>query len=174
MTNAYVYQADLYCEDCATEIRESLRSKDVADTQDSNDYPQGPYPDGGGESDAPAHCGQCGAFLENPLTDEGKAYVNDAFIDYMTDCAGNADTLNEWADFYGVRLFCAGAGLHGYLYQDGPNFFTDEESAVQYLVEAYELTEDQEADLRETGYVALDPDVHGNEYAEIQEKSDPL
>lgn len=57
--NVYIYQADLYCEDCGEEICEQL--KEVApeivpenpedELYDSDDYPKGPYPDGGGEAD---------------------------------------------------------------------------------------------------------------------------
>jgi hypothetical protein len=79
-TDAYVYAADLYCEDCGSEIQEGKE-----DTGDSNDYPQGPYPDGGGESDGPQHCGsgagcvnamefagtKVGVWLGNPLTQDG-------------------------------------------------------------------------------------------------------
>lgn len=70
--NAYIYQAALLCEDCAREVRASLVVKCLNDGQhDSETYPQGPYPDGGGEADCPQHCDHCGEFLDNPLTDEG-------------------------------------------------------------------------------------------------------
>lgn len=54
-------------------IREAHES-----TFDSDDYPKGPYPDGGGEADCPQHCDTCGEFLGNPLTDDGRQYVRDA------------------------------------------------------------------------------------------------
>ncbi len=38
---------------------------------DSDDFPKGPYPDGGGEADGPSYCDDCGKFLENDLTDDG-------------------------------------------------------------------------------------------------------
>jgi len=56
--DAYVYCADLYCEECASFIRASVGR--LNDTGDSEDYPQGPYEDGGGESDSPQHCYECG------------------------------------------------------------------------------------------------------------------
>tara|TARA_R110000851_G_scaffold76487_1_gene168351 strand:+ start:415 stop:720 length:306 start_codon:yes stop_codon:yes gene_type:complete len=67
---AYIYQADLLCDECA-----EVRKKDIhhnSNCQDSEDYPQGPYLDGGGESDYPQHCGNCNMFLENSLTSDGE------------------------------------------------------------------------------------------------------
>ena len=89
-SDIYAYQADLICEDCAGKIIEELEKKGVEDTGDSNDFPQGPHGDGGGESDSPGHCGmgpgcviaikvpggnKIGCPFGNPLTDEGAAYV---------------------------------------------------------------------------------------------------
>ena len=129
--NAYVYYADLYCEECANEIKERIL-KDVTarvepladaairrlekdldikvsdktferifnlaikakmpdpDNCDSDEYPCGPYADGGGESDTPSHCGACGEFLENPLTSHGYEYVREV-------------ASAEWDDFYGIE-----------------------------------------------------------------------
>lgn len=51
-------------------------------TFDSDDWPKGPYSDGGGgESDSPCHCDACGAFLWNPLTPDGAAYVAALFAE---------------------------------------------------------------------------------------------
>jgi hypothetical protein len=83
--DAYMYQADLYCEECGEKIKADLKAtcavpenpSDEA-TFDSDDYPKGPFPDGGGESDCPQHCGGCGVFLENPLTSDGYNYVEEA------------------------------------------------------------------------------------------------
>jgi hypothetical protein len=63
--------------------------------EDSNDYPQGPYGDGGGESDCPQHCGACGKFLQNPLTDDGYAYATE-----QLSAGGNRAVLQQWAKFY--------------------------------------------------------------------------
>lgn len=128
MCNAYVYRAALYCEPCALEIKRRLdgepspsRLGTTADGSrlslmaDSDAYPQGPYPDGGGESDTPQHCDACGVFLANPLTDDGRAYVRGLLEPHN---AGNPDpeTLAErlessgyhvkaqWARFYGREL----------------------------------------------------------------------
>ena len=76
--NAYIYQADIYCEDCGEKIREELNKSgkapsDPSDeyTYDSDEYPKGPYPDGGGEADCEQICGACNEPLDNPLTDYG-------------------------------------------------------------------------------------------------------
>ena len=80
--NAYIYQAALLCEECGCEVCAELKSAgkrppDYTDesTYDSDDYPKGPYPDGGGEADCPQCCHNCGIPLENPLTSDGIGYV---------------------------------------------------------------------------------------------------
>jgi len=90
MSNSYVYQGNIYCEKCTRHLLAQLNNKGVEDTGDSNDYPQGPYLNGGGEADSPQHCGngrECqrpielgsghlvGDWLENPLTNEGLQYI---------------------------------------------------------------------------------------------------
>jgi hypothetical protein len=78
--NAYIYQADIYCEDCGRAIRAELdkagkapEHTDDETTYDSDDYPKGPYPDGGREADSPQVCGSCGIELDNPPTEYGYA-----------------------------------------------------------------------------------------------------
>lgn len=86
--DAYISNAALYCESCAP---------DDAD---------GPYGDGGGEADCPQSCDACGAFLENPLTAEGRRYVVEKIREYITSLAklGNVDVLVEWAEWYDVTV----------------------------------------------------------------------
>lgn len=94
--DVYIYQADLYCEDCGKSICQKLKDEgkapempDDEHTYDSDEFPKGPYSDGGGESDGPHHCAagddcinaieirdtKVGAFLENDLTADGIAYI---------------------------------------------------------------------------------------------------
>lgn len=80
--DAYIYQADLVCPECAKKIMAQLdaeggrpRDPDDEHTYDSDDYPKGPYADGGGESDGPQNCGNCHVWLENPLTSHGVEQV---------------------------------------------------------------------------------------------------
>ncbi len=89
--NVYIFNAELLCEGCGVAARQGLTP-----AEDSNDYPQGPYANGGGEADCPQHCGHCHAFLGNPLTGEGVRYVRER----LTEATGKADVLAEWAAFY--------------------------------------------------------------------------
>ena len=95
--DAFVFQADIYCADCGEAIRKRLTDEgkapadpDDESSYDSDEFPKGPYEDGGGEADTPQHCGsgdgcinaiagnddtEVGAFLENPLTKDGVEYV---------------------------------------------------------------------------------------------------
>jgi hypothetical protein len=78
--DVYMYQAALLCEDCTRGVRSDLKSAAESDSrkldkEDSDNWPVGPYPGGGGEADVPQHCDICDVFLENPLTPEGYLYV---------------------------------------------------------------------------------------------------
>ncbi len=103
---AYMYKAALYCQHCGEEIKKHLSTsgnvpQNLDETQyDSDSYPKGPYPDGGGEADSPQHCDKCGRFLENPLTQEGIEYVRRAVDDYDPSGGGSAPVIQEWMDFY--------------------------------------------------------------------------
>ena len=99
--NAFVFQGALLCVDCA-EITKAEAWRSLGDLRESNPelletsdcYPQGPYSDGGGEADCPEHCDHCGAFLENPLTTDGEAYVRRAVL------ANGRIAREVWAPFY--------------------------------------------------------------------------
>jgi hypothetical protein len=96
-TDAYAYDAALLCEDCGQKAADDLRGRGVEDTGDSGDFPQGPYPDGGGESDSAQFCDrgkQCvnavqverhkfGCPLGNPLTTDGALAVRESVVDDM-------------------------------------------------------------------------------------------
>lgn len=72
---AYIYQADIICAECAEVRQQDLKYQRILvndSYQDSDNFPQGPYDNGGGESDSPQHCGNCNLFLENPLTNDGE------------------------------------------------------------------------------------------------------
>ena len=105
---AYIYQAALLCEDCGKTTRRSIIEADKAPespedetTYDSDEFPKGPYTEGGGEADCPQHCDQCGEFLENPLTADGYKYVKEAIQDAVFSPQGLNDTTRLWKDFYG-------------------------------------------------------------------------
>ena len=105
--DVYMYQAALLCEDCGAAARAELILKDKApddindeNTWDSDEYPKGPYADGGGEADCPQHCDHCGIFLENPLTSDGGWYVEDAIRRFEEAGQGDEDVIREWAEYY--------------------------------------------------------------------------
>lgn len=102
--DVYMYQADLYCTDCGEKIKEGIQAKDplhwAAKQTDSDDYPQGPYPNGGGEADTPQYCGSCGCFLENPLTSDGYNYVEEAIRNAIED----KPAVDDWFIYYGFSV----------------------------------------------------------------------
>lgn len=139
--NAYVFQAALYCEDCGNAIKAELdlakKTPDEPDdehTFDSDEYPKGPYSDGGGEADCPQYCDDCGEFLENPLTSDGMQWVeNDGAIEqreyyglntnsYYEDIMGGLDRLrDEQPAVYEQLVFCSGLGPIPNYAMDDPN-----------------------------------------------------
>lgn len=99
--NAYVADAALICEACAT---------------NANRLNDGPHADGGGEADTPQHCDVCGKFLHNPLTADGHAYVRELIGAKADELGLRPDAnlqvaladewpLGEWAAFYGIMNF---------------------------------------------------------------------
>jgi len=116
--NVYMYQAALYCGCCGEELCERLDGEGKCPEQalrangldeemyDSDDYPKGPYRDGGGEADSPQHCDSCGTFLENPLTTEGVEYLHTMIRDHIDspESVGRPEVIDEWIEFYGVTL----------------------------------------------------------------------
>jgi hypothetical protein len=113
--DVYMYRAALYCTDCGEAIRERLSARAPADqddesSYDSDDYPKGPFPDGGGEADCPQHCDSCNVFLENSLTSDGYEYVRDAVEtghDLHEDngklfVVWRDPVIKEWSEFYRI------------------------------------------------------------------------
>lgn len=101
--DAFVFQAAMLCADCAQAriIRiEAMPVKPAGYPSDSDAYPQGPYPQGGGEADSPQHCDDCRKFLQNPLTGDGYAYVADLLRQHDSTGRGSEEVLKEWAEFY--------------------------------------------------------------------------
>ena len=120
--NAYIFQAALLCEACGEATRDQIHadghapiSWDDESSYDSDQFPKGPFPQGGGEADCPQHCDQCGKFLKNPLTSDGVAYIREKFNEVEDtsgfDCpldwsefaeriAENHPVLSQWSDYY--------------------------------------------------------------------------
>lgn len=107
--NVFMYRAALYCEPCGEAIAAVTPKPPGFDsskesTWDSDDYPKGPYGEGGGEADTAQHCDACGLFLENPLTAEGRRHVLEALREHFADGRGSADVLRTWVRHYGITL----------------------------------------------------------------------
>ncbi len=101
--DAYIYKAALYCAGCTE--NSYIVTLDADAIGDSDKMPQGPYPNGGGEADTPQHCDNCGLFLENPLTEDGIAYVK-AELDAD---GGDPLVLQAWHEFYEPDCGCVEA-----------------------------------------------------------------
>jgi hypothetical protein len=87
---AFIYCAALLCGDCGEDVRKDITDAghapadpDNESTYDSDQFPKGSYPDGGGEADGPQFCDHCGTFLENPLTDEGDRRLREMCEPYI-------------------------------------------------------------------------------------------
>jgi len=103
--NAYAYAAALYCEACTLAIQDRLGAVPSWEREDSNLYPQGPYPAGGGEADSPQHCDACNVFLANPLTADGLAYVREHVpADDAKPAPRRSAVVATWREFYGSAL----------------------------------------------------------------------
>ena len=98
--DAYMYRAAFYCEDCIKDIKKSLAKPDYPKPWDSDDYPAGPFEKGGGEADCPQHCDCCQVFLENPLTADGYAYVQEAAEEQIE----KNRVVSEWAKYYSFEV----------------------------------------------------------------------
>lgn len=124
--DAYAYQAALWCEDCINIVKVKTVKPDYVDesdesTYDSDDWPKGPFADGGGDADCPQHCDGCGCFLGNPLTVYGEADVKEAVSPYVSpdddgelwldrialvrdranEDGSNGDVIATWFEAYG-------------------------------------------------------------------------
>lgn len=116
--NVYIYQAALLCEDCARNVKKQPMPEHVREAiaegwgdYDSDNWPCGPYTNGGGEADTPQHCDHCGVFLENPLTGDGYAYVREAIENGHNLIASDGALkivwrnpgLKIWSEFYDIK-----------------------------------------------------------------------
>lgn len=101
--DVFIFDAEMYCEDCGESIRADLDLRgetpfdpDDETTYNSDEYPKGPYSDGGGESDTPGHCGACRTYLGNPLTSVGVEYTLE-YLDEAVKRGFRTEVLDVWA-----------------------------------------------------------------------------
>lgn len=119
--SAYIYAADIFCKDCGEAIRERITKEGFAPADpddeysyDSDEFPKGPFPDGGGEADCPQHCGagedcinaielsdgwKVGCWLENELTTHGARYVKEA-----VESDPESEVCQLWAEWYAEEV----------------------------------------------------------------------
>ena len=121
--DAYIFQADVYCVTCADVLMEDIRAAggvpanpEDESSYESDDFPKGPFPDAGGESDCPQHCAACGVYLEAPLTPSG---VTNA-LDALDESDVRREPLDTWA-----------ADLHDYSLDDAQAAILDAYDAKQ-------------------------------------------
>jgi len=121
----YIYQADIWCNNCGEAIRERLIREGHAPTDpndewsyDSDDFPK--RASDNDESDSPQHCAageNCINAIELPsgskvgllfgeLTSDGIAYVQEANEEAKESCAGCKEIVELWRKHYTV------AGYH--------------------------------------------------------------
>lgn len=96
----HIFNGELFCDSCAEEIASRVET-------DNDDYDERPqFVGDSGEADCPQHCGGCGAFLGNPLTEEGETYV----LSRVNDALEEGELpypLDEWADYYSYLDFAS-------------------------------------------------------------------
>jgi hypothetical protein len=103
--NVFMYCAALLCGDCGEKAVENCVDRSIVDNGDPDTYPQGPYPEGGGEADTPNHCDDCDVFLENSLTEDGQAYVRESYA-WERETTNPSKSRNaientqRWANYY--------------------------------------------------------------------------
>jgi len=129
---AYIYCADIWCDDCGQAIRDRLTDKGEAPTDPSDEwsYDSDDFPKCAGndeESDTPQHCaagkncinairrigGKVG-FLFGELTLDGIVYIEDAIEDANRDSlAWDREIVELWYRHYSSR---------GYQFKKTPNW----------------------------------------------------
>ena len=115
----FIYQADVYCDDCGEQIRGKLHAQGKApeDVMDHRSYDSDDFPKDADieheESDIPQYCAQCQKFLHNPLTSDGYKYVQSALNELPAihsigrlQMAGHSH-LADWASWYNFSYWDA-------------------------------------------------------------------
>ncbi len=111
-----IYAADMWCADCAEDIKQRIRNEGFApeDEDDQYSYDSDEFPkdcDVSCESDGPQHCAagddcinaiefddfKIGCWLENSLTTDGEDYVIEAVREGRED---DNDVTELWAEYY--------------------------------------------------------------------------
>lgn len=133
----YIYQADVYCDECGDAIRKRLSDVAPEDPLDHRSYDSDDYPKEADvehdESDCPEHCAACHEFLRNPLTSAGYKYVQEKLSDtgMKSIYQGNVSiALKQWATWYGFTYWTAEDCQDDSRHSE-PGWYSNEASAVQ-------------------------------------------
>ena len=94
---AYTYEADHHCEACAYKRFGRNDQGDITGVDNEGNEIGAMFEDEA--TDAPAHCGDCGKFLETRLTDDGVAYLRE-----MLALPGDPAISALWREFYADEL----------------------------------------------------------------------
>jgi uncharacterized Zn finger protein len=95
---AFVYQADIYCENCAHALNLPIAEEgdtNVVAVEIDMDVEEWDYP---------VHCTNCGLFLENRLTSEGERYVLSK-VRQALETGNITPVIEEWMIFYSYLPF---------------------------------------------------------------------
>lgn len=114
--DAYIYRSDILCKYCGEGVREKINAigkgppfPNDESTYDSDEYPKGPYADGGGEADAPQYCAKCKEPLDNPVIPDSKGntmeVTTEAFMAWLAK-QNPEDRVDPWdaTDCIGYRF----------------------------------------------------------------------
>ena len=122
---AYIYCADIYCDDCGKAIMKELKKQGLVpehpedrSTYDSDEYPK--YADDEEETDSPQHCGnhadclnaielgdgdKIGKLIGTTLTNDGVQYVKEAIEEAIANSEDETSSValsiwkTEFADY---------------------------------------------------------------------------
>ena len=92
MNRVYVYQGELYCDDCGANLLSERAAAGVIDDGDADHFPQ---MDWGGESDFPYWCEHCGTLLPIQLTDYGFSCLTELLVEALTGKPVNMGVVEE-------------------------------------------------------------------------------
>lgn len=101
----YAHDDETYCADCyrarIADAEESAGT-DCTDDDAATIYAST-------ETDTPQHCADCGCLIETAWTRDCRRYVAEKIAEYVTDGAGDPDTLQAWADYASMSADVADA-----------------------------------------------------------------
>lgn len=103
-SECFIYKDKFYCLICCLKIQKEIDwiPDNVNDfsSYGNDEYPHGPFVNGGGPADGPRHCRGCSAHLKNPLTELGQKAVENTVELYYKTGEGDKVKIEIWREFY--------------------------------------------------------------------------